>query len=309
MDRGIGWQARARRAKGVARELFKKHIAAWLWVRPRDRWMFWSLPSPDPATEDGPVLDILRIGSCEDRAMPDNHQANGPMGFPRFMLKRLAQDGIRCGYQNMWIWMFEELPQTEKELRKRRRMNRPAPDVILFQVGPIYTGKHFLGGHRRVIGLRENMGKRIGKGIYVVWMFISKFLRWGGFPTPPYPGSERLDTFLEVVRETWPECVVALYEPTSPVREGGLDRMKLEHVTAELHAAAARHGDKIRVMPRPELGLDMRLRISNGYNVNEAGARVVGRHFADWILEQPEFAARFAQGADAGEPEIAGAAS
>ncbi len=288
-DLGAGAGGRLAAGKSFAREVFKKYVSAWLWVRPRDRWMFWSLPTP-PADDPGPTLDILRIGSCEDRAMPDNHQANGPMGFPRFMLKRLAADGIRCGYQNMWIWTFEELPQTKKELLKRRRMNRPAPEVILFQVGPIYTGRHFLGGHRRIIGLRENMGKRIGKGIYPVWRVISKALRWGGFPTPPYPGNEQLDGFLNVVKEIWPECVVALYEPTSPVLEGGLDRKKLEAVTAELHAAAERHGPNVRVMPRPELGLDMRLRISNGYNVNEAGARVVGRHFADWLLEQPEFA-------------------
>jgi hypothetical protein len=305
-DWGKTVAARAQPAKGIVRELFKRHISQWLWVRPRDRWLFWALPTPDP--QDGPVLDILRIGSCEDRAMPDNHQANGPMGFPRFMLNRLARDGIRCGYQNLWIWTFEELPQTERELLKRRRMNRPAPDLIVFQVGPIYTGRHFLGGHRRVIGLRENLGKRIGPLIYPLWRVISKALRWRGFPTPPYPGPERLDRFLEVVKATWPDCVVALYEPTSPALEGGIDRAKLEHVADEMRAAADRHGDKVRIMPRPELGLDMRLRISNGYNVNEAGARIVGRHFADWILAQPDLVRTQRRAAGSVEPERVGSA-
>lgn len=268
----------------TAKRLFKTYLSPWLWVRDRDRWMFWSMPAPD--REAGPTVDILRIGTCEDRAMPHNHQANGPLGFPRFMLEDLAAQGIEAGYQNMWVWMFEELPQTEKELLKRRRKNRGAPDFVFIQIGPIYTGRHYLGGHVRVIGLRENLGKRIGFGIYVLWRFIAKAQRIAAFKTIDYAGPEALDTFLEVALKTWPDTVIALYEPTTPILEGPLVRRKLDHIVAELHAAAARHGDRVQVMPRPELGLDWRFRISNSLNTNEAGARIVGRHFADYIVEQ-----------------------
>ncbi|MBJ7328810.1 MAG: hypothetical protein JHC95_02865 [Solirubrobacteraceae bacterium] len=302
-EEGTGVGGRLQAAKLFARDLFKTYIAAWLWVRPRDRWMFWSLPVPD--RDDGPTVDILRIGSCEDRAMPHNHQANGPLGFPRFMLGELARNGIRAGYQNMWVWMFEELPVTERDLLKRRRKNRPAPDLVFVQVGPIYAGRHYLGGHRRVIGMRENAGKRIGPLIYPIWRVISKLLRWGGFKTIDYPGPDALDAFLDITLKTWPDVLIALYEPTSPVLEGGLFRHKIDDLTAELHAAAERAGDRVKVLPRPELGLDMRFRISNGYNVNEAGSRVVGRHFADWIMAQPGLV-KVPQAADAsGEPDPA----
>ncbi|MBJ7520962.1 MAG: hypothetical protein JHC84_14790 [Solirubrobacteraceae bacterium] len=274
----------ARRGPQLAKQLFKKYLSPWLWVRDRDRWMAWSVPPPD--RDAGPTVDILRIGTCEDRAMPNNHQVGAPLGFPRFMLEDLAAQGIEAGYQNMWVWLFEELPQTEKELLKRRRKNRGAPDFVFMQIGPIYAGRHYLGGHVRVIGLRENLGKRIGKLIFPIWRVIAKSQRIAAFKTIDYAGSEALDTFLEVALKAWPETVFALYEPTSPILEGPLNRRKLDAVTAELHAAAARHGDRVHVMPRPDLGLDWRLRISNSLNTNEAGARIVGRHFADYILEQ-----------------------
>lgn len=287
MVRELGERARA--LKAVVRELFRQRVAQWLWVRPIDLWLSWSLPVP--ADDDLPSVDIFRVGTCEDRVMPDHHH-NGPIGYTRYMIEVLAEQGIRTGYQNLWAWFFDNLPQTEKQLLKRRRMNRPAPDLVLMQLGPIYTGKHVLGGHRRIIGMRENFSKRMGKLIFPIWRVVAKALRIWGQPTLPYPGSEQLDTFIDLVLTTWPNTVVAIYEPMNPSLEGGLDRQKWEHLCVELKAAAERHGDRCRFIDRPDLGTDMRLRISNGYNLNEAGSRIIGRHLAEWITAQPDLVRR-----------------
>lgn len=260
----------------------KKRVGRWLFTMPQDRSLFWSIERPD----SGPHVDICRFGACEFRALDRSHTVTGGIGWPLGLQEALAERGVGLGFQNVWTWNLSELPTDQRTLLKRRRLNRGAPDVVWIQGASYYSIRHVFGFHRRIVGLRENAGRWVGGGIFGVWRVVALLLRLFGrtMPPPPEADWERLDTFVRLVQETWPNARIGIQGSLTMAFPGPLDPRQAAQIETRLRAFAHERG--LDWIPTPELGTDMAMRCANGVNLNTAGSMVAGRHYAEWILAQ-----------------------
>lgn len=268
-------QTAARRVKRtISRELFQL---------PEDATGAWSLPLPAEA----PRIDILRVGNCEFREVEGAHTVTCGVGYPLVMAEVLAAEGIGMGFQNIFAWHVDDFPDS-RTLMKRRRSHRGAPDLVIVGVSAYPAMRHVLGFGRRMVGLRENLGRRAGPLIFPVWRCISfVLLRFGR--TMPWQEADGVERFVGVVRELWPEARIAVQEPfMTQALPGAFDLERLARFRDEVRDATLRAGADW--IPSPELGSDPALRGANGYNVNARGSRVAGEHYAGWILEHMDIA-------------------
>jgi hypothetical protein len=245
---------------------------------PFDEALGWTLERP--AT--GRTLDIVRFGACETREAELSHTVKSPIGWPRYLAELLGRQGIGLGWQSTWVWNLQDFPKTADELWKRRRRRRGQPDLVLVQAGGFHSLRHVIGFHRRALGLRENVGVWLGRGIRPAWRLLSVWLVLVG-RRPPYPGTGQLEEFIELLRREWPDSRIAIQELFEPALEGICDRRRLALINADLADVAKRLD--LDWIPRPDLGRDMGLRCANGINLNRRGSELTAAHYARWMTD------------------------
>ena len=267
-------------------------IVGWFWRSPLKRWIsrtFFKLPQDGAALwtltpeRDRPSVDVLRLGACEAREMNGCHSITAPVGYPRYMGEELEAAGASLGFQNMFVWHLADWPDGDMLLKRRRRQRAgEPPDLVLLQVGGWSAMKTILGFHRRLVGLREHLGRWVGPLIWPIHSFQALFFRRFG-RVMPEQGFDELERFVGLVRELWPGVRIVVMEPWRSGMRGAFDEERLARATADLQAAAERMG--CDWMPAPRFGRGRALRCSNGYNLNAAGSRLAARHYATWLVE------------------------
>lgn len=263
----------------LRRTQLKRWISRTFFQRPDHGAALWTMAAP----QDRPHVDVLRLGACEWQEMNGCHTVTAPAGYPRHMAEELARHGVGFGFQNIFVWNLEDWPSRHTLLKRRGRMHRRPPDLVLLQVGGWVAMKHFFGFHRRIVALRENLSRWAGPFIWPIHSVIGLSLRFFGRRMPEQ-GTGQLEEFVVLLRELWPGTRIAIMEPWRTGLKGSFDQVRLEQVTRDLRQTAERL--ECDWMPAPDFGRGRRLRCSNGFNVNLAGSRHAARHYAAWLLEQ-----------------------
>ena len=258
----------------------KKSVGRLLVSLPDDGTALWTLEA-DP---DAPRrVDVLRIGDCKIREIERHHTVKNPPGFPKGMAEEFERQGISFGFQNLFAHHAQQLPD-RTVLRKRRRAFRPAPDVVMIQVGTYNAAIAVFGYHRRMIGFRDNAGRWVGRLIFPIWRFIAVFLPRLGRGVP-YEGNENIGWFVEEVRALWPDARIVVQEPFMDAsHRGQLDWQILQRTRDELLDVTMRL-DGVEWMPAPRLGTSQKLRGANGLHFNREGSRLVGSFYAQWLID------------------------
>jgi hypothetical protein len=256
----------------------KRWISRTFFQRPDAGAALWTLEAP----LDRDHVDVLRLGACEFQEMNGGHTVTAPIGYPKHMADELERQDIGFGFQNMFVWNLEDFPSQHTLLKRRGRMNGRPPDVVLLQIGGWVAMKTILGFNHRIIGLRENFSRWLGRLMWPIHRVIIILLRLFGRGMPEQ-GTADLEEFVVLLRRHWPEARIAIMEPWSNGLTGAFDEARLAHVSGMLRDAAHRLG--CEWVPAPDFGPGRRLRCSNGFNLNQEGARFAGRHYAAWLME------------------------
>jgi hypothetical protein len=267
------WSARLRQTS------VRRWISRNVFQRPDCLAALWTLEAPF----DRPHVDVLWLGACEFQEMNDGHTVTAPVGYPKYMAEELGRRGVGLGFQHMFVWHLEDWPTRHTLLKRRSRLqDGTAPDLVVLQVGGWSAMKHFLGFHRRVVGMRENFSRALGPLMWPIHWIQGWLIRFFGRGLPEQE-LDQLEEFLALLRTLWPGARVAIAEPWRSGYKGAFDERRLERTSARLHSAAERLG--CAWVPAPNFGPGRRLRCSNAYNVNAAGSRLAGIHYASWIVE------------------------
>jgi hypothetical protein len=261
------------------RRLLKRLLRPLLTL-PDDGAALWVREAPTA----GRGLDVLRVGSCEFRLVETSHTLTSPVGYPAFIAEELARHGVGLGWQNLFAWNFEELPD-RRTLLKRRRAHRGAPDVVIVGAGMYYAIRHVFGHGRRVVALRENLGRWAGPLIFPISRVNALCLRHLGRPAAtPYRGTAPVERFVADVRAVWPDARILFQEPfMTAAFDGQVDPRRLRRIRDDMLALAQRL-DGVDWLPAPDLGTSMAYRGANGVNLNRAGSERAGRAYAQWLL-------------------------
>ena len=248
---------------------------------------------PDPSrgwrvTGSG-AADTIRValfGDCAFREMPHAHTPFTPPGYPRALAELLAQRGKEMVFSWRFVPRGDELPATREELRAAVKFEGP-PDVVLVQVGaicafPLYA----LPTSPVAMRVRDQIGSALGTRVRLGYRSLPRWwIRRFGRPALPPQDPERVEAFVDLVREEWPETRVVILSTFHPgpgtiVREGTLDR-----VSEELREVAERRGVAFLDLRPATAGLADGDRCANGYNLAPAGheavARVIDRHLRE----------------------------
>ena len=264
-----GWFRRNRVKRWISRTFFQ---------RPDAGAALWTIDAP----LDRPHVDVLRLGACEFQEMNGAHTVTAPIGYPKHMAEELDLAGVGLGFQNIFVWNLEDFPSEHTLLKRRGRMQGRPPDVVLLQVGGWVAMKTILGFNHRIVGLRENLSRWMGPMVWPIHRVIVFFLRFFGRGMPEQ-GTRDLEQFVGLLHRRWPEARIVIMEPWRNGLKGAFDEARLSRVTETLRDTTRRVD--CDWMPAPDFGPGRRLRCSNGFNLNEEGARFAGRHYATWLLE------------------------
>jgi hypothetical protein len=245
--------------------------------RPHDPTPGWS----GLASVEGRPLRVARFGSCELRAMDGPHGTHTPVGYPRRLAEVAAEQGLAIEFGNVFVGTYEDLPRTREELWRYLRLSGD-PDVVLVHVGGMYGYRVILPVSRRIVSLREKAGRAVGRLVFGSYRVLNPLARRMGRYAVAYHGGERLDAFLSLLEETWPQASVHVLLPLVPLTDGAFDRPLTERIAGEIRTVAARHGLEA-IDPEPVTG-DPRLRCANGVNLNSAGSEAFGDRLAEAVL-------------------------
>ncbi|MFT4034639.1 MAG: hypothetical protein QM679_03575 [Patulibacter sp.] len=266
-----------------------KPVKAVLFEMPRDQAALWVLERPDE--DDVPYLDVLRFGACDFRETAHAHTTAAPVGWPRYMAEDLAGAGVQLAFQNLFVWHFEDFPDAQTTLKRRRR-RRGRPDLIVIQTGGYPTLRHVFGFNIWSFLARENLGRRLGPLMRPIWRVIDPLLRVFGRPAPWHPPEPGLREFVAMVRQIWPDVPIEFWQTNDPVLEGFWRRDIAQRLIDETMPVLAELA--VPVIPPPPLPQTMALRGANGSNFNAAGSRAVGAHYAQHLLARYRHLARSA---------------
>jgi hypothetical protein len=230
-----------------------------------------------------PVLRMLYVGDCGFREMENAHHLRAPLGWPAVAAERLVENGVGLEFSHSFAVLFEDLPDMAT-LERHCKLSGD-PDVIAVQLGGTYVRRVIISDTKRMIQLRDDLKRRLGRGVWPAYKLMRPWVRVFGRFMTPYRGASDLERFLSEVSERWPEAdVVAMppfprsftYSQSVPVR----DRVDLD-----VRAAAARTGVELLDFD-DVLGDDPALRCVAGYNLNGRGSRLAGERIADWLLDK-----------------------
>ncbi len=221
--------------------------------------------------EDG-ALRVAFYGDCSMRAMDGSHGTHNPIGWPRVVAERIPLE-----FSSVFVTMFDWLPRRE-DLTLHLRLSGD-PDVVFVQLGALYPRRTVVPDTPRFLRLREDIGRRLGGGVFAGYRVVRPLVRAFGRQRVAYPGIDGLDRFLADVREEWPDATLAVLLPFPRLYATGQQRTIEARVRADLIAASDRAGVPCLDLAGPA-GDEQRLRCANGYNLSAAGAERVGAEIA-----------------------------
>ena len=235
-------------------------------------------------TPDGlPVLRMLYVGDCGMRQMEHGHQLRASLGWPAVVAERLVDNGVGFEFSHSFCVLFEDLPDMET-LQRHCKLTGD-PDVIAVQVGGSYTRRVIISDTERMIRLRDDVKRRLGRGVWPAYKLLRPWVRVFGRFMTPYKGPSGLERFLGEVRERWPGADVVVMPPFPRSFIYPASIHVRDQVEADVHAAAARAGSRLLDFDYV-LGDDPALRGVAGYNLNARGSRLAGERIAGWLLER-----------------------
>jgi hypothetical protein len=229
-----------------------------------------------------PVLRIAHFGDCSWREMPLSHGVHTPPGYPRAIARRLSAEGIGLEFSSTVAHQFDHLPR-EGELDVYVKLTGD-PDVVLVQLGAMYTRLIVLPDSPELLRLRQRISKSLRRRVFLAYRPLRPVqFRFGRFSTP-YAGADELRAFLERAHARWPGARLGVLLPFPRVYAAPHQLAIWERVRADVAAAAEAAGSEVidanALLPRDAA----HLRCANGYNLNADGAALVGDRLADWVL-------------------------
>jgi hypothetical protein len=263
----------------MAHRAFRWGYRAVLGPRPDDPARGWRGLAP----EGLPVLRLLYVGDCGMRQMENGHALRAPLGWPAVVAEKLVDGGVGLEFSHSFCVLFEDLPDMET-LQRHCKLSDD-PDVIAVQLGASYTRRVIISDTERMVHLRDDLKRRLGRGVWPAYKLLRPWVRVFGRFMTPYQGASDLERFLGEVREQWPNADVVvlapfprsfIYPASVPVRD---------RVDADVRAVAARAGTPLLDFD-DVLGHDPALRCVAGYNLNARGSRLVGEKLAEWLLDR-----------------------
>ena len=257
------------------------------WLRPAYHRVLGPLPAdptrgwPATAVAGEPALRVAYYGDCSFRAMDRSHGVHNPVGWPQVLAARLLEQGERMEFSTVIMNEFDHLPGRE-DLDRYLRLSG-LPDVVLVQLGALYTRRTVLPDTPALLRLRQDIGRRLGRHVFTGYRLLRPGVRVFGRQVVPYGGAAGLERLLLAVRDAWPEAVVAMITPPPRYPALRVQREIEARVVADARAACRRAGVECLDVTAV-LGSAARLRCANGYNPSTAGAQLVGESLTDWLL-------------------------
>jgi hypothetical protein len=232
--------------------------------------------------KDLPTLNVLHVGDCGLRSMEAAHQFRAPVGFPRALADELQSHGIGVRFWHYFAVLYDALPDIPL-LRGRLHLEED-PDVIVVQLGTSYARRVILPDTHWVMRLRNDLGRRLGRRVFVFYPPLRRMVRIFGRHAAPYPGAHDLERFLRAAAAEWPHADVLFLQQFPRVYPYPTQLPIVERTRADAHAVAERCG--VTELDFADLlGKDPALRCANGYNLNEKGSELVGRELGRRIAE------------------------
>jgi hypothetical protein len=277
MPKGFGSSTLAGAPRAAAKRVYRGLVGE----RPEDPVRAW----PGTASEGGPTLRMLHVGDCGVRRMDLGHDLVAPVGYPLTTARELLRRGIGMDFSHYFCVSFEDLPSTET-LRSHIELDGD-PDILLVQIGSLYTRKVILPDGRRVHQVRDELARRAGRSVLTFHRFLRPTLGVVGHHASRYRGTSRLEEFVKEVKDEWPSVTVLLVVPfrRSPGYPSG-DRVAAR-IEADLASVAEIPG-VFTFDANDALGRDPAMRCVTGYNLKGPACELVGAQLADWIRERRE---------------------
>jgi hypothetical protein len=236
---------------------------------------------PGTAGEGLTNLRHLHIGDCNFRRMDFAHDTQGPPGYPLTAAEILLTHDIGVEFGHYFAVNFDYLPDRETLIR-RVKLSGP-PDLITVQMGGNYTRWIVIPDTDRMMQMRVEVGRRLGRLAFPGYRAMNPGLAVVGRPAARYPGIEPYEAFLLMVGDIWPHADLVILPPFLRCFENRRQRPINERVTADIRDLAERLGAGY-VDTQALLGRDRSLRGATGYNVNGEGSRIVGEELALTVL-------------------------
>jgi hypothetical protein len=234
------------------------------------------------ASDGDNAIRVLHVGDCAFRRMDLSHDFRAPVGYPAVAAERLGEQGIGFGFNHYFAVLFEHLPDREHLLRHSKVQHDP--DVVLIHLGGTYHRKLTLGTGKRMLQLRQDFGKRLGRKSFFYQRAIHPVVRVFGRYRVPYSGTAHLERFIDMVRAEWPHADVLVVHPYRQIYRHPKQGRISQRVDDDIDSLAERIG--VHTINFNELlGTDPSLRSANGFNLNTRGSQLVGEAFAGWLLE------------------------
>jgi hypothetical protein len=169
---------------------------------------------------------------------------------------------------------YEGLPQTESGLTRHLKLTG-APDLVVIQLGAIYGLRRVLSDNNRLDKLRGAVARVLGPLAIPVSRMTRPLGQRVGTPAREYPGTEKLESFVALARETWPGARIVVMAPFPRHIASPKVRAMERRVHDEQLAAAQRAGVGFLDCAPALLACTERTTGANGYNLNSTGSRIV----------------------------------
>jgi hypothetical protein len=227
-------------------------------------------------------LRLAIYGDCSWRAMEAAHGTHTPPGYPRVMAERLAADGSGLEVGFGIFGKYENLPRDEPALVRHLKLTG-APDGVVVQLGAIYGLRRVLPDGNALDKIRGAVARALGPLAIPVSRVMRPVGQRVGTPVTSYPGTAPLEAFLELVQTTWPAAHVAVVPPFPRHIASPAVRAVETRVHDEQLAASARAGTGFLDCGPALLASPDRTTGANGYNLNDAGSRIVAGQLLPWL--------------------------
>jgi hypothetical protein len=240
-----------------------------------DRALHWR----GTAVPGEPAIRVAHFGDCSWREMARSHGVHTRPGFPLAMAEAIAPRGLEF---SSWVaHEFRWLPKPE-ELDVHLRLTGE-PDVVLVQLGAIYSRLVILPDRPEILRLRARISRRLGRRVFAAYRPLRPLVAAVGRFSVRYEGAQALVPFLAAVQARWPHARLVVLLPFRRSRGARRQHEMQERVREDVRACAEAAGVEW-IDLEGEIGPD---RCANGYNLGPDSSRRVGRRLARALLRQP----------------------
>jgi len=246
---------------------------------------------PDPtrgwrgnAAPGEPAMQIAYYGDCAFRAMDRSHGLDTPVGWPASLAERLRERGRGLEWSTVFMPDYEHLP-TGAELTRYVRLSDD-PQAVVVHTGGAYGRRVILPDIPRTMRFRNDVGRRLGRHVFTGYRVVRPVVRLAVRPVVPYNGAEALERFLVDARNTWPQAAILVLAPLRRLIARAEQRRLEVRLIVDSRMAADGAGVDFMDLSDVLRGPGGQLRCANGYNLNEAGSRLVAELLFDWLEER-----------------------